>query len=733
MEKKSYSLEVGGKTLTAEFTNLADQANGSVILKYGNSVILATAVMGGEKAGLDYFPLSVEYEERFYASGAILGSQFVRREGRPSDEGILGGRVVDRTIRPLFDQTMRREVQVIITVLALGEDDTDVLGIIGASIALSVSDIPWKGPVGAVRIGQKIGESGFIINPRYSERTDAVSSVDLLACGKDGLINMIEVGSRETKEDVLMQGLTEASKVHAALEAWQKQIVAEIGKPKAVITTPVAPDELKDIFAAEIYPKLEEAMFSETDGTKGKKKIGVLKKEWVKVVMEKIPGIAMSIVDDYYEHQVDDYIHAGALSKNKRPDGRGFTDLRPLFAEAGGISEMIHGTGIFFRGGTHVLSALTLGGPGDSQLIDTMETRGERKRFMHHYNFPPYSVGESGKVGGLNRRMIGHGALAEKSLKAVLPAKDVFPYTIRIVSECVASNGSTSMASVCASTLALMDAGVPISRPVAGIAMGLMSTPDPLASDYKYVVLTDIQGPEDAHGDMDFKVAGTTEGVTGVQMDVKVDGIPLAVLKDAFADAYAARLKILKTITDAIPAPRTEISARAPKIITMHVKVEQIGLVIGPGGKTINGIRETTKVTDITIDDDGTIFITGTGSSTDEARAQIESLTREYEIGQVFSGEVTRIEDFGAFVRLGGKTEGMVHISEIAPFRIEKVNSVLSLGEVVPVKIVDIDERKRIRLSIKDADPEFALKKGIVPPQRNSHTQHNDAPNTQQR
>jgi polyribonucleotide nucleotidyltransferase len=347
-----------------------------------------------------------------------------------------------------------------------------------------------------------------------------------------------------------------------------------------------------------------------------------------------------------------------------------------------------------------------------------METRAEKKRFMHHYNFPPYSVGESGRVGGLNRRMIGHGALAEKSLKAVLPAKEVFPYTIRIVSECVASNGSTSMASVCASTLALMDAGVPISRPVAGIAMGLMSEPFVGNPNARYKILTDIQGPEDSHGDMDFKVAGTTEGVTGVQMDVKVDGIPVKVLSEAFAQAKTARLQILKTITDSIATPRAHISARAPEIITIRVKVEQIGLVIGPGGKTINGIKDETKASDISIEEDGTIFITGTNGSAQKARELIEALTREYAIGDKFVGEVTRIEDFGCFVRLGGKTEGMVHISELAPFRVDKVTTIVSLGEKVPVMIIDIDERKRIRLSVKAADSEFALKKGVAPQPR---------------
>lgn len=721
MQKKSYSLDIGGRTLTADFTDLADQAHGSVILRYGNSAVLATAVMGEEKAGLDYFPLSVEYEERFYAAGAILGSQFVRREGRPSDEGILGGRIVDRTIRPLFNQSMRREIQVIITVLAIDQDDTDVLAVIAASLALSTSNIPWNGPVGAVRIGRVKGSDKLIVNPTYAERGEEISELDLLACGKDGLINMIEVAANEVPEETIVEGFKVAADVHQKIENWTKQIVSEIGKPKEAFTEAETPAAAKELFATEVESKMETAIFSEKDGTKGKKKIGALKKEWQKIAKEKLPDVKPSIIDDMYELRVDEIIHEAAMTHNRRADSRAMDELRSLYAQAGGISDMIHGTGVFYRGGTHVLSALTLGGPGDAQKIDTMETRAEKKRFMHHYNFPPFSVGETGRVGGLNRRMIGHGALAEKSLRAVIPNKEVFPYTIRIVSECVASNGSTSMASVCASTLALMDAGVPITKPVAGIAMGLMSEPFVIDgkrnASARYKVLTDIQGPEDHFGDMDFKVAGTKDGVTGVQMDVKVAGIPIEVLSEAFVQAKKARLQILDTISASIASPRAHISARAPEILTIKVKVDQIGLVIGPGGKTINGIKDDTKVSDITIEEDGTVFITGTNGSAQKAKEAIEALTREFAVGDTFTGEVTRIEDFGCFVRLAGKTEGMVHISELAPFRIEKVTQVVSLGEKVPVTIIDIDERKRIRLSIKQADPQFALKKGVNPPQ----------------
>ena len=374
---------------------------------------------------------------------------------------------------------------------------------------------------------------------------------------------------------------------------------------------------------------------------------------------------------------------------------------------------MLHGSGIFYRGGTHVLSVLTLGGPEDKLLVDGLQQKVE-KRFMHHYNFPPFSVGETGRVGGTNRRMIGHGALAEKALRAVLPDKATFPYTIRIVSECLASNGSTSMGSVCAGTLSLMDAGVPIKNPVAGMAMGLMATEDYSA----YKVLTDIQGPEDHFGDMDFKVAGTKDGVTAVQMDVKVAGIPLKVLAEAFEHAKKARLEVLDVITKEIAAPRKDISPRAPKILTIKVTKEQIGLVIGPGGKTINGIRERTQVDDITIEEDGTVFITGSNGSADKAKQEIFDLTREYLPGEKFTGVVTRLMDFGAFVKIGPNAEGLVHISEMAPFRVAKVTDIVSEGETVPVIIKEIDEKKRINLSIKDADPQFAEKKGIKPPER---------------
>jgi len=720
MEKKEYSIEVGGKTLTAEFNNWADQANGSVLLRYGNTAVLATAVMGSI-TDRDYFPLSVEYEEKFYAAGAILGSQFVRREGRPSEEAILSARVVDRTIRPLFDQHTRREIQVIISVLSIDEDDADVVAVNAASLALATSDIPWRGPVAAVRIGQalaeqaKDAEGGLVINPTYEARKEENEVFDVLACGRDGLINMIEVGANEVPEETLVSALEQAQAENAKLQAWQEQIVAEIGKEKALLPKPEVPAELADVFAETITPKMEELIMD-----KGKNGITELKSEWMIVASERLPDVPTGQAEQYFEEQTDEFVHEKALTENTRVDGRAFDEIRPLFAQAGGVSNIIHGTGLFYRGQTHVFSALTLGGPGDAQLLDTIESQDVRKRFLHHYNFPPFSVGETGRVGGFNRRQIGHGALAEKALRPLIPGTNTFPYTIRIVSECMASNGSTSMASVCASTLALMDAGVPIARPVAGIAMGLMSKGDPRSDDFKYKVLTDIQGPEDHHGDMDFKVAGTSEGVTAIQMDVKVGGIPLKALAEGLAQAKKARLEIIDVITSAIPEPRADINPRAPKIVTLKVKVDQIGMVIGPGGKTINGIKERTGVEEITIEDDGTVFITGKNGAAEAAAKEIEMLTHEYTAGESFEGEVTKIMDFGAFVRIAPNTEGLVHISEIAPFRIDNIGKVLSEGERVPVIIKEIDEKDRINLSIKQLDPDFAKRKGIEP-QDNQH------------
>ncbi len=719
MKSKQYTLEVGGKTLTAEFNDLAEQANGSVMLRYGNTIVLATAVMGKEEKKGDFFPLTVDYEERFYASGKILGSRFIRREGRPSDEAILSGRIVDRTIRPLFEQHIRFEVQVVLTVLSIDEDDPDVISVIAASLALGTSNIPWNGPASAIRIAKN---EGFHVNPNYKQREEAGISFDLVACGKDGLINMIEVGGKEVSEDDVNTALAKASEEIEKIQNWQNKIIAEITKERNIVKIIIPKPELtpgtKELFDTNIKPKLAEYVFSGP----GKEKMSEIASIWTKLFSEKLPEGNIALAQELLDGEINDLIHKEAIENEKRPDGRKMDEIRTLFVKAGGISPILHGSGIFYRGATHVMSVLTLGGPGDAQEIDGMEESkkgGEGKRFMHHYNFPPFSTGETGRVGGTNRRMIGHGALAEKALLPIIPAKEVFPYTIRIVSEAFSSNGSTSMGSVCGSTLALMDGGIPIKSPVAGIASGLMMREAKAGvigklfgkKNYEYKVLTDIQGPEDHHGDMDFKVAGTRQGITAIQMDVKVDGIPLEILKEAFEKAKIARFQILDLIEKEIAKPREKISPNAPEIVITAVKQDQIGLVIGTGGKTIKEIKEKTGVDDITIEDDGTIFITGKNGTAEKAKSVIYNMTREYKAGEKFDGEVTKITDFGAFVRIAGSTEGLVHVSEIATFRVDKVSDYLKEGMKVPVIIREVDERGRLSLSIKQIDPNFIKKK----------------------
>jgi polyribonucleotide nucleotidyltransferase len=706
MIKKEFSMELGGRKLTAEFNDLVENASGSVILRYGNTAILATAVISKNlKEGGDYLPLTVEFEERFYASGKILGSRYVRREGKPSDEAILSGRIIDRTIRPLFDQWIRNEIQVVVTVLAIDQDDPDVLGVIAASLAVGVSKIPFHGPVSAVRVG-KHRNDGFQMHPTFLERDNENYEIDLVACGKDGLINMIELSGDESQESVAVEALKLASIEIEKINAWQKQVVAEIGVEKVSIPEPVMPESIKTLFAEKLSSKLGEFIMS---GTPGHKKIDEFQAQWEKLVEENIAEEERGFAEKFFEDTLDAYIHEQAIKNNKRADGRGMDDLRPLFAQAGGISTMLHGAGIFYRGGTHVLSVLTLGGPKDAQIVDGMEI-GEDKRFMHHYNFPPYSTGETGRIGTTNRRMIGHGALAEKALFPMIPDKKTFPYTIRLVSEALSSNGSTSMGSVCASTVALMDGGVPMKRPVAGIASGLMSD-----KDGNYKILTDIQGPEDHFGDMDFKVAGTKEGITAIQMDVKVDGIKIDVLAEAFEKAKQARIKILDVITNAIPAPRADLSVNAPKILTIKIKQDQIGGVIGSGGKIIKEIKEKSGA-DIDIEDDGTVYFTGKNGSAEKAKAIVEQMTHEYKAGEKFDGVVTRVEAFGAFVRIAEGTEGLVHVSEIANFRVDNVADYIKVGDKVPVVVKGVDEKERIALSIKAGYPDFIKRKGPAGP-----------------
>jgi polyribonucleotide nucleotidyltransferase len=704
MYTKQYEMNWGGKALVAEFTDLTNQAHGSVMMRYGETVVLVTAVMGHkDQPDLPYFPLSVEFEEKFYAAGAILGSRFQRREGRPSDEAILSARIVDRTIRPLFNPALRRDVQIVVTVLAIGEDDPDVLAIIGASLALGVSPIPWAGPIGAVRIAKRTDTGALLINPTFTDRNETRFDFEVLACGKDDTINMIETAAYEVSEDDVMDVLEAATTLHHDIVAFQNSIIAERGTPKYVVPARVTPPEVEALFAEIFAKKLGTTLFSEQPG---KTHLYGLKEEWLTAVSQLEVSVGKSLAESFFEEMVNEAIHVGAVEFGKRADGRAMDEVRPLYAKAGGLSPVLHGSGIFYRGDTHIFTALTLGGPEAAQLIDTMEDQSTSKRFMHHYNFPPFSVGETGRVGGFNRRMIGHGALAEKALIPVLPSKEQFPYTVRLVSETMSSNGSSSMGSVCASTLALMDGGVPITKPVAGIASGVMMLGD------AYALLTDIQGPEDEHGDMDFKVAGTRDGITAIQMDVKVGGITLPILRGALEKARAARHHILTTLEAEISEPRPHISPRAPEIIALAILPEQIGLVIGGGGKTINKIKEASGVAEITIEEDGTVYITGKQGSAEKAAASIRSLTRVYTVGEKADVTITRLAAFGAFAKLDDHHEGLIHISEIAPFRLETVDGVLTEGEVVSVIVAKVEDGK-IGLSIKQADPEFATRRGL--------------------
>lgn len=697
MQKKIFQLEVGGKTLTAEFNDLVLHANGSVLMRCGDTVVLVTAVMGEKLVLLPYLPLSVEFEEKFYAAGEILGSRFIRREGKPSDEAVLAARLIDRTIRPLFPTNLRYEVQVIVTVLAIGSDDPDLLGVIGASLALMVSDIPWQGPVGAVRLSRTAHDTVSIIYPTYTERGTPTNALELIACGHGGGINMIETAAHEVSEDIIMSALSEAQAVHTIQEQWQLKIVTEIGKTKRILETPQTPPELEDFFTTNYSNQLKATVFSQTSG---KEHLSQLTQQFIQECATTIPHVPSILCADYFENQLDEVIHMGAVTEGKRACGRGLDDIRPLYAEAGGISPVLHGSGIFYRGETHVFSALTLGGPDAAQVVDTMEERSVAKRFMHHYNFPPFSVGETGRVGGFNRRMIGHGALAEKALLPVIPDIQTFPYTIRLVSETLSSNGSSSMASVCAASLALMDGGVPITRPVAGIASGVMF------HNNQYALLTDIQGPEDEYGDMDLKVAGTTIGVTALQMDVKVAKIPLPVISEALNKARSARLHILQTMAKTIATPRAHISPRAPEIVTLVIPPEQIGLVIGSGGKTVNAIKTQTGVTDISIEDDGRIFITGNSGTATAAAHRIALLTKHYEVGETLTVTVTKITPFGAFAALDQYHEGLIHISELRPERVATVSEILTVGQEVPVIVTKVAAGK-IGLSIKQCNPNY--------------------------
>ncbi len=692
LNRQQFTTEVAGKILTLEISDLAGQANAAVLGTYGDTSVLVTAVMGKEDRKIDYFPLTVDYEERFYAAGKIIGSRFVRREGRPSEAAVLSGRLIDRSIRPLFDHRLRRDVQIVITVLSYDEvNDPDFISLVSASAALAISSIPWNGPIAGARVARTIdGET--VINPLNSLFVDRSKIIfDSFVAGGADKINMIELGGNEAKEGDVVESFELAQKEIKKLIDFQKKIVEKIGKPKAEVFLTEPASELKEKISSFLKDKLEAAVYVKEKTERGDK-IGELKNS-LKIYLAQ-EGIVDELIDVLFEDELDKTVHRNIIESEKRPDGRKLDEVRALYAEIG-LFKRLHGSALFARGNTQSLAVTTLAAPGAAQLIETMEITA-RRRFMLHYNFPPYSTGEIGRLGATGRREIGHGNLADKAIRPLIPDADDFPYTIRVVSEIMSSNGSSSMASVCAASLSLMDAGVPIKKPAAGVAMGLMSSPDG-----RYKILTDIQGPEDHYGDMDCKVAGTADGVTAIQMDVKIEGVTCGIIKEVLAQTKKARLEILETMNKIINNPKPQVSSFAPVIITMEINPERIGEVIGPGGKMIKKITKDTGVDAIDIEESGRIFVT----SVDSEKAQmaidyIKSITYEFNVGEIVEGEVIKILDFGAIVDLGGGRDGMIHVSELKQGFVEKVEDVVRIGDVIKAKVVKI-ENGRIGLSLK--------------------------------
>ena len=692
-----FKLNIGNRDLTVEVHNLAEQASGSCLVRYGDTVVLATAVMSDqEREGIDFFPLTVEYEERFYAAGKILGSRFMRREGRPSDEAILSARAIDRTIRPRFPKGFRKEVQVVITCLSWdASNDPDIIGYLGASLALSISNIPWSGPIASLRIGRI--ENQFVLNPVYEEREKGDLDLVLAAINQNGklLINMIEMEGEEIDEKVILEAYSFAKPHLEKLIDFQKEIAKKIGKEKAAIEESAKDLELEREIKEFLKDKLDKALYQKNKSSR-QDSTAELKKELAYFIEGKYPAMGRTKqAKDFFDEEINKLLHENVLKHDKRPDARKLDEIRNLQIEAG-LLPRTHGSGLFIRGQTKALSILTLGTPSDVRLLEGMEIRG-KKRFMHHYNFPPYCSGEVKPMRGPGRREIGHGMLAEKALVPLVPSFEDFPYTMRIVTEILSSNGSTSMASVSAAVLALMDAGVPIKAPAAGIAIGLMAD-----ENGNYKILTDIQGPEDHYGDMDFKAAGTKKGITAIQMDVKFDGITEEIFKEALNSAKKARIHILDKIAEVLDKPRKELSRWAPRIYTLQIKPEKIREVIGPGGKIIHEIIEKCEVS-IDIEDSGRVFVTAEKEeAAQKAIAWIKNITREVKVGEIFQGKVKRILNFGAFVEILPGQEGLVHISQPSHKRVEKVEDVVKVGDVVPVKVIKIDQQGRIDLSIKE-------------------------------
>ncbi len=695
-EAKQFTIEFGGQTLTIETGKLAGLAGGAVTIRVGDTMVLAAATMSSKpREGIDFFPLSVEYEEKLYAAGRIPGS-FFRREGRPGEGAILTARLIDRPLRPLFPADFRNDVQIVCTPLSVDQvNQPDVLAIVAASAALTISDVPFgvapfDGPVAALRVGLIEGE--FVINPSFEDMDR--SDLDLRLAGTRTAIVMVECGANEVPEETMVRALEFGHKSIQPLIDLQERMQRELGKPKST-TYP------KYEFPAEVVAKVRgivgdrmKSAAAPSDKTTRRLAMDAIQTDVAAAFADdpSVKGSTLSgIIHDLEEEAVRDSI----LNHGVRPDGRHYKQIRKLESEVG-LSPRAHGSGLFTRGETQVLSLATLGTPGDRQELDTLSPDDE-KRYLHHYNFPPFSVGEVRPMRGSSRREIGHGALAERALVPVLPDEKSFPYTIRVVSEVLSSNGSTSMGSTCGSTLALMDAGVPIKAPVAGIAMGLVT--DIYNNSGKYAVLTDIQGIEDHLGDMDFKVAGTALGITALQMDIKIKGLSTQILSEALEQAREARGEILEVMAGAIAAPRADLSDYAPRILTVHVDPEKIGAIIGPGGKNIRKLQEDTG-TKIDIEDDGTVFISSTdGEGARRARVQIEGLTETVKLGAIYTGPVVRVTDFGVFVQLLPGTDGMCHISQLASERVNKVEDVARLGDELTVMVTGIDDSGKVRLS----------------------------------
>jgi polyribonucleotide nucleotidyltransferase len=685
---------IGGRVMSIETGRVAEQASGAVLVRYGDTVILATVVGSNEpREGIDFFPLTVDVEERMYAAGKIPGG-FIKREGRASEHAILACRLADRPLRPLFPKGYRNDVQIVITVISVDqENDSDILGIVGASAALSVSDIPFSGPVGAVRVGHVDGQ--LVINPLESQMGQ--SRLDLAIAGTTDAVMMVEAGAKELPEDLMLEAVRFGHEALQDIIKMQEKLAQAVNKVKRPFQAPTVDEALKSKVAEFVRPRFEAAVHNPNKAARSAA-LGMVQDELVTVLGAEFPDRMKDIIT-FYEKELKAYVRNNILDNGMRPDGRDLNTIRPISCEVGMLPRT-HGSAIFTRGQTQILSVITLGSPGEEQVLDGL-TASESKRFMHHYNFPPYSTGESKPLRGPGRREIGHGALAERAIAAVIPSKGEFPYTIRAVSDVLSSNGSSSMGSVCGTTLALMDAGVPIHAPVAGVAMGLITGEGERSG--KWAVLSDIQGIEDALGDMDFKVAGTADGITALQMDIKVKGITYEVMAKAFEQAREGRMYIMEKMLDTIDAPREALSQFAPRIQTIKINPEKIGAVIGPGGKMIRKIQEESGAK-IDIEDDGSVNISATsGEAMQHAMDAVRALTEEVEVGRIYTGTVRRLVDFGCFVEILPGKEGLVRTSQLADYQVMRPEDVVSVGDEITVMVIEVDPQGRVNLSRRAA------------------------------